>query len=114
MADIRRSLPLNHRMNPSPSLRFRSWFGFLFVLTAAAVGAASGTGVISGRVYNVASGSFLAKARVTVDGTALAALTNADGEYTLTGVAVGEGVVDRKSTRLNSSHTDISRMPSSA
>ena len=25
-----------------------------------------------------------------------------------------EGEVDRKSTRLNSSHTDISRMPSSA
>ena len=27
---------------------------------------------------------------------------------------MGEGVADRKSTRLNSSHTDISRMPSSA
>ena len=26
----------------------------------------------------------------------------------------GTGVIDRKSTRLNSSHTDISRMPSSA
>ena len=26
----------------------------------------------------------------------------------------GAGTVDRKSTRLNSSHTDISRMPSSA
>ena len=25
-----------------------------------------------------------------------------------------DGLVDRKSTRLNSSHTDISRMPSSA
>ena len=25
-----------------------------------------------------------------------------------------EGTIDRKSTRLNSSHTDISRMPSSA
>ena len=28
--------------------------------------------------------------------------------------AAGLGDVDRKSTRLNSSHTDISRMPSSA
>ena len=27
---------------------------------------------------------------------------------------VRDGYVDRKSTRLNSSHTDISRMPSSA
>ena len=29
-------------------------------------------------------------------------------------IIVGEGKTDRKSTRLNSSHTDISRMPSSA
>ena len=29
-------------------------------------------------------------------------------------VATNPGVLDRKSTRLNSSHTDISRMPSSA
>ena len=28
--------------------------------------------------------------------------------------AIGAVVIDRKSTRLNSSHTDISRMPSSA
>ena len=27
---------------------------------------------------------------------------------------VKQGTIDRKSTRLNSSHTDISRMPSSA
>ncbi len=29
-------------------------------------------------------------------------------------IAVGKPFLDRKSTRLNSSHTDISRMPSSA
>ena len=27
---------------------------------------------------------------------------------------IGDGDLDRKSTRLNSSHTDISRMPSTA
>ena len=32
----------------------------------------------------------------------------------LSGVPIFIGTVDRKSTRLNSSHTDISRMPSSA
>ena len=32
----------------------------------------------------------------------------------LTAVEITNEVVDRKSTRLNSSHTDISRMPSSA
>ena len=36
------------------------------------------------------------------------------GSVTLDGVDVLEMSVDRKSTRLNSSHTDISRMPSSA
>ena len=36
-------------------------------------------------------------------------------EYAHTAVGRGlEVIVDRKSTRLNSSHTDISRMPSSA
>ena len=30
------------------------------------------------------------------------------------GLFVASGTIDRKSTRLNSSHTDISRMPSSA
>ena len=30
------------------------------------------------------------------------------------GLSLKQGLVDRKSTRLNSSHTDISRMPSSA
>ena len=29
-------------------------------------------------------------------------------------IMAGVGLIDRKSTRLNSSHTDISRMPSSA
>ena len=32
----------------------------------------------------------------------------------LTGTKYSCGIGDRKSTRLNSSHTDISRMPSSA
>ena len=36
-----------------------------------------------------------------------------DGLATLGGI-VAAGLSDRKSTRLNSSHTDISRMPSSA
>ena len=44
---------------------------------------------------------------------------NGAGKTTLISVICGivtpsEGTVDRKSTRLNSSHTDISRMPSSA
>ena len=37
------------------------------------------------------------------------------GKSTLLNALVGQKIsIDRKSTRLNSSHTDISRMPSSA
>ena len=35
-------------------------------------------------------------------------------QISYSGAESGAGAVDRKSTRLNSSHTDISRMPSSA
>ena len=35
-------------------------------------------------------------------------------KLTVLHVANVQGYIDRKSTRLNSSHTDISRMPSSA
>ena len=36
------------------------------------------------------------------------------GELGMTHVEISDGVIDRKSTRLNSSHEDLSRMPSSA
>ena len=35
-------------------------------------------------------------------------------EWRIEGMSLVAGNADRKSTRLNSSHTDISRMPSSA
>ena len=48
------------------------------------------------------------------------ACTTAGGNPQLSGtvaggeISSGDEIIDRKSTRLNSSHTDISRMPSSA
>ena len=49
------------------------------------------------------------------DQAAVDAMRRALGALSIDGVVViGEGERDRKSTRLNSSHTDISRMPSSA
>ena len=39
---------------------------------------------------------------------------SSDGTYTLALAQQGNVKLDRKSTRLNSGHTDISRMPSSA
>ena len=49
------------------------------------------------------------------DGTNYIDLDERTGQLITTGTtSVGTGEIDRKSTRLNSSHTDISRMPSSA
>jgi hypothetical protein len=39
------------------------------------------TGIIAGRVYNVAIGAYANNARVTIEGTALETFTNQDGEY---------------------------------
>ena len=36
------------------------------------------------------------------------------GFVSVSGLSIATEAIDRKSTRLNSSHTDISRMPSSA
>jgi len=52
--------------------------------------AEAGGGGIAGRVLNASSGVYLNNARVSVDGTALEAFTNENGDYRLSGVAAGE------------------------
>lgn len=59
----------------------------LIPISASAAAAASGT--VEGRVVNTTTGAYLENARVTVDGTALAAFTNNLGEYRLAGVPAG-------------------------
>ena len=49
-----------------------------------------------------------------LDGVACAAAAAARGTRAQAAVLVGIGAADRKSTRLNSSHLKLSRMPSSA
>lgn len=57
---------------------------------AGIVSAASGTtGVVQGRVLNVATGEYLKNAQVSVPGTALSVLTNDFGEYILGDVPAG-------------------------
>lgn len=48
------------------------------------------TGQIEGRVENMTTGVYLRNARISVEGTKLETLTNAEGEYRIGGVAPGE------------------------
>ena len=61
---------------------------------------------------------FAAARMMAAQGAKVAILDLAGANPQAAATALGEGhiglVADRKSTRLNSSHTDISRMPSSA
>ena len=49
----------------------------------------AGPGTIEGRVFNPASGEYLEKARVSIEGTALETLTGQGGYYRLAGVPAG-------------------------
>jgi iron complex outermembrane recepter protein len=50
----------------------------------------AGTGLVEGRVQDPGRGDYLSNARVTVDGTSLAAQTDEFGEYRLAGVPAGD------------------------
>ena len=51
------------------------------------------TGTVRGRVTDAASGRALADAQITVDGTRIGGITNANGDYTLNGVPAGSRAV---------------------
>ena len=65
----------------------------LTLFTLSSVAQTAGTGAITGRVLNVATGKYLTNARVTVEGTNLEALTNEHGEFRISGVPAGEARV---------------------
>ena len=56
----------------------------------AALHAQPATGVIEGRVFNAATSSALANARVTLEGTNREVITDEAGSYRLPGVPAGE------------------------
>jgi iron complex outermembrane recepter protein len=71
----------------------RVWLAFagLFLLTAAAN--AQSTGTIEGRVFNTATGDYIERARVTVEGTTLETFTDSGGQYRITNVPAGQARV---------------------
>ncbi|MGH7957885.1 MAG: TonB-dependent receptor domain-containing protein [Opitutaceae bacterium] len=60
------------------------------LLSAAPAHAQSGTGTISGRVYNPATQEYVRNAEVAISGTNLVAYTGDDGSYALTSVPAGQ------------------------
>src|SRR5262245_41289598 len=54
---------------------------------------ASGTGSISGRILNPATGEYVRNVEVSIRGTALTAISADDGSYRITGVPAGDAVV---------------------
>ena len=83
-----------HRDRPSTVGRLR-WSGARALLAALVLGVASraqaqtAPGSVTGKVTDASGGAAIAGVRVTVSGTTLAALSGADGAYTLRGVAAG-------------------------
>ena len=63
--------------------------------------AAAGTGTITGRVKNVATGQYLNNARVLLQGTPLVAFTDESGTFHLAGVPVGVRKLDVYYTALD-------------
>ena len=71
------------------------WLRVLLVATLVPVGAsAHGTGILEGRVFNAATNSALANARVSVTGLEREVLTDESGAYRITGVGAGEHTVN--------------------
>ena len=103
------------------------WMTFLGAIVALKEHGHLGTDMLIGRLGPTGRRIMLALAQVLMlygtwllfSGSLAQTRINADVEAPVTGLSVGIFygvciVLDRKSTRLNSSHTDISRMPSSA
>ncbi len=87
----RRLKPLHLMTSAPPTFRVFAPFavGWLLFLHGIVCAQAQNTGTIQGRVLNVASGTYLSKALVQVEGTAFEAFTNDIGEYRLAELPTG-------------------------
>ena len=79
-------------------MRLRRVLSFLALALLASPGLASaqGTGIIRGRITDAATGQPLTGVAIRVDGTAIGALTGADGTYTITGAPTGSRVLSTR------------------
>jgi TonB-dependent receptor len=74
----------------SAAVRFAFACLFTFSTAATLPAQTSGTGTITGRVFNPATQEYVRNAEITVDGTNLLTYSGDDGSYTLSNVPAGE------------------------
>ncbi|MFM7751944.1 MAG: carboxypeptidase regulatory-like domain-containing protein, partial [Opitutaceae bacterium] len=81
---------------PAPPSKTTAWIGSLLIAACAGVATglvhaapAAATGAVSGRVQSEVTGQYLLNVRVTVEGTALEAFTDAYGTFRLAQVPAG-------------------------
>jgi hypothetical protein len=88
--------------NPKKTLALLAgWLGITLAVAPTGFAAdASAIGTIEGRVQNVASGAYLEKVRITIEGTSLEALTGSDGFYRIANALAGPA-------RLNAFYTGL-------
>src|SRR5687768_833889 len=76
-----------------PLLRRLCPFACALLLPWLALAQPAGTGTITGRVFNPASGEYVRNANVRVDGTNLSVTSEDGGLYRISGVAPGNATV---------------------
>lgn len=81
--------PLNFRRAAFASFTPFRLIAALIFLAAPASAQSPGTGIVEGRVMNARTGEYLEKARVSIEGTSLEALTGPGGFYRITDVPAG-------------------------
>ncbi len=96
-------------MQPTKPLRqfARSCLALAGFFLLAGLVSAQTTGTIEGRVLNADNGKYLGNARVTVAGTHIETLTDATGQYTLSGVPAGSAQVKAFYTGLLSQDVTV-------
>jgi len=111
--DVRTAL---RRLIAGTPLAIDSDDGQTITLRASAPGAArpqanASAGVIRGRVFNTATNEYVRNAEVRIEGTPIVALSEADGEFRLSGVPSGDVTVVVKYAGLQESRQVVSVAP---
>jgi hypothetical protein len=89
-----RQIPAMPRTNPLALLLVSLTVAFTQIQTAQAADGAAGTGTITGRVQNVATGQYLNNARIALRGSDRIVFTDESGTFRLSGLPGGPAVLE--------------------